>query len=158
MWLGPQMGEETPIRGRVWLVDATDMSEIGVADEVFERGVLPLKRLLAVREEREIGGEVAEGDTVFLWVERCAVVGTGCVRESTVKGDGDVSVEWDWSFGRRLPRQVKWEPGAFEWDDRVALFARNGDAKLPFASDRDPLVIELSGKDVLALIRCGERY
>ncbi len=138
------------------------MPEIGVAEDVLEREVLPLGRLLVGRGGR--GDEeldlppIAPGDTIFLWVERRAIVGTGCARGLAVDGGGDLSVDWDWSFGRRLPSRVEWVSQELDWDDRVRLFSRDGAAIPPFVADSGPLVIEISGKDVLALIRCGERY
>jgi len=147
---------------RVWLIDAVDLKRIGCGDDVLDRHVLPLEQLRAAHRRRH-GRDPAlpairTGDTIFLLVERWAVVGSGRAGGDSPSGGGELAVDWDWSFGRRIPEHIDWVAGELEWNPRMRLFDRSGARLEPLGGVRRELAIELDAKDIVALIRSGEPY
>ena len=147
--------------GRVWLIDAGRMSRVTGSGQIFEEGILPLAALCRVhsRPTDPAAFPAAPGDALFLFVEGRAVVGFGRVTAGAPDPvSGNLAVVWDLNFARALPRRAQWVAGEFPWDSSMQLFHLDGSVITPFAQPDAPLWMELSGSDILALVRWGEAY
>jgi hypothetical protein len=145
----------------VWLIDAARMSRVEGSGEIFDRGTLPMGALCRVHGSPcdPAAFPARPGDALFLLVEGKAVVGSGRVTGSASDpGSGELEVTWDLNFARTLPARATWVPEEFPWDQKMRLFHLDGTLIRPFAAAAVPPWMELSGSDILALVRWGDAY
>ena len=154
-------GDALPESGTVWVVDASLMGRTRVGADLFSLGVLPLGDLQEAHARAHgrasLPATIDEGDAIFLWVDDRAVVGSGRVLAPYQRGGASLRVDWDLAFHRTLPEAVIWDGEDFPYSEELVLFGPNGGRRV-FDAERRPLVVEVSSRDILALIRYGDVY